>query len=218
MKKKILWNLIRLEAALDLRNKQTLYGVLLYAVMVAYALSLAFGGRVAPVTGIALLWIVLLFSGLQAAQRSAIGQSGPRFFTAVQWAGPREWALAKMIYQMVFQSILAAATWLIFKLWIEIEVNREWVFLPLIMLGSSAFAATTTFMASIASRSQISMGLIGILSIPLMLPILLTGVSGSVAITQSEAVEVSSYFGALGGLNGVVLILGYLLFPYLWND
>jgi len=218
VKKNIHWNLIRLEAALDLRNKQTLYSVLLYAVMVAYALSLAFGGRVAPVTGIALLWIVLLFSGLQAAQRSAILQSGPRFFTAAQWAGPREWALAKMIYQMIFQSILAAITWLIFKLWIEIEMSREGLFLLLIMLGASAFAATTTFMASIAYRSKISMGLIGILSIPLMLPILLTGISGSVAITQSVAGEFGGYFGALGGLNAIVLILGYLLFPYLWND
>ena len=95
---------------------------------------------------------------------------------------------------------------------------NEWIFLGLIALGSSAFAALTTFIAAISSRSQQTLGLMGILSIPILLPILLIGVVGSVAVVSSGTVVVGSYIAALSAMNLVILILGYLLFPYLWNE
>jgi len=214
----VIWHLIRLSLAYDGRNKQALYGIILYAVAVSYALSLVFSGSASTLIGVALIWMVLMFSGLQAAQRSAHLHSENRFFTAAQWSGPREWALAMMLYQMVFQALLSIFTWFMFKLWMGITPANEWIFLGLIALGSSAFAALTTFIAAISSRSQQTLGLMGILSIPILLPILLIGVVGSVAVVSSGTVVVGSYIAALSAMNLVILILGYLLFPYLWNE
>lgn len=214
----VIWHLIRLSLAYDGRNKQALYGIILYAVAVSYALSLVFSGSASILIGVALIWMVLMFSGLQAAQRSAHLHSENRFFTAAQWSGPREWAIAMMLYQMVFQGLLSIFTWFMFKLWMGLSPVNEWTFLGLIALGSSAFAALTTFIAAISSRSQQTLGLMGILSIPLLLPTLLIGVVGSVLVVREIDVISYSYFAALFGMNAIVLILGYLLFPYLWNE
>ncbi len=58
-----------------------------------------------------------------------------------------------------------------------------------------------------------------ILSIPLLLPVVIIVVRASLgALFGMELEQNLVYLGALLALNALVVILGYLLFPYLWRE
>jgi heme exporter protein B len=58
-----------------------------------------------------------------------------------------------------------------------------------------------------------------ILSFPIMVPLLITLIKLSKNAVDGLDVSVSYvYIGALLAINVIILVLSYLLFPYLWRD
>jgi heme exporter protein B len=73
--------------------------------------------------------------------------------------------------------------------------------------------------AAIASRASQNFSLMAILSFPIILPLL-----GTLMKTAGKAMQTVDWDGVtelvviLGTINFAVIILAYLLFPYLWKD
>jgi heme exporter protein B len=74
-------------------------------------------------------------------------------------------------------------------------------------------------MAAIASRASNNFSLMAILSFPLVLPLLITLMKLShQALSSPDWIDASGSIIILLTINVAVIILGYLLFPYLWRD
>jgi heme exporter protein B len=88
-----------------------------------------------------------------------------------------------------------------------------------LVLGSFGISSVLTMVAAIASRASQNFSLMAILSFPVILPLL-----GSLMKVSAAALSGHSWTGLQGFLviltliNLVVVILAYLLFPYLWRD
>jgi heme exporter protein B len=88
-----------------------------------------------------------------------------------------------------------------------------------LILGSLGLSSVLTMVAAIASRASQNFSLMAILSFPIILPLL-----GSLMKVAGKAMQVSDWQGVgdfvviLLTINFAVIVLAYLLFPYLWKD
>ena len=93
------------------------------------------------------------------------------------------------------------------------------LFLLTLLLGSLGLSSVLTMVAAIASRASHNFSLMAILSFPIVLPLLgtLMKVSKS-ALNSMDWSGLSGFLVILVTINGAVIALAYLLFPYLWKD
>jgi len=161
----------------------------------------------------------MLFAAVNAVSKSFVQESISRQLYYYTLASPQAIILSKVIYNSFLMSILSALCLLVFRALMGSFVTSYPVFIAALFFGSLGFSAVLTMIAAIASRTNNNFALMAILSFPLLLPLLLVlmHVSAS-ALTGGSLNDNLSYLAAILMLDGIVIALSYILFPYLWRD
>lgn len=87
-----------------------------------------------------------------------------------------------------------------------------------ILIGSVSLMGVLSLTSAIAAMSGNNVSMMAVLSFPLLIPVLMIGLEGTLQAGLGDSLEQAWKF-ALGNMamGGLVAALGYLLFPYLWN-
>ena len=214
--------LLRLEVALDLRQRAAWAGMLLYVVSAVYVCYLAVKGGLGLATWNALFWIILLFAAFNALTRSFQREDAGRQLYLYTLVDPRSVILARAIYNAASMVVLSLLSLLVYSLLLGTEVleNADLLqFVLAVVLGGIGFAAVLTLISAIAARAGNGIGLMAILGFPLVLPLLLTVMRASKLALDGVAWSITStYFGGLVLLDVITITLAWILFPYLWRD
>ena len=211
--------LVGKEIRLELRQKYVINGILLYLVSTIFVTFLAFDDIVSAETWNSLFWIILLFVAVNGISKSFLQESPARHIYYYTLASPQAVILSKIIYNLLLMIILSSLSFLFFVLMMGNKVVDIPLFLTCLLLGSLGMTSVLTMVAAIASRASNNFSLMAILSFPIILPLLST-----LIIVSSSALNASSGSGNSGfivlllTINGAVIVLAYLLFPYLWRD
>jgi heme exporter protein B len=212
-------HLIGKEIRLELKQKYVLNGILLYLVSTIFVTYLAFDRIIDTDTWNSLFWIILLFVAVNGISKSFIQESPARHLYYYTIASPQAVLLSKVIYNLLLMTILSVLSFVFFLLLMGNLVVNIPLFLTTLVLGSLGLASILTMVAAIASRASNNFSLMAILSFPIVLPLL--GTLMKVSKSALSAVQWSGNYGfiiILLTINGAVIILAYLLFPYLWRD
>ena len=115
--------------------------------------------------------------------------------------------------------ILSVLALLFFALFMGNMIMNPGLFVTALILGSLGLSSVLTMIAAIASRASNNFSLMAILSFPIVLPLLMTlmKVSGSALTTYSWSGNIALIVILLI-INVAVILLAFLLFPYLWRD
>ncbi len=214
--------LLRLEVALDLRQRAAWGGMLLYVVSAVYVCFLAVKGGLGTATWNALYWIILLFAAFNALARSFQREEGGRQLYLYTLADPRSVVLARTVYNGITMMVLSLLSLMFYALFLGSEVLASAdlpQFLLAVVLGGIGFATVLTLISAIAARAGNGLGLMAILGFPLVLPMLLAVMRASKLALDGVAWSVTStYFGGLLLLDVITVTLAWVLFPYLWRD
>lgn len=214
--------LLRLEMALDLRQRAAWAGMLLYVVSAVYVCYLAVKGGLGLATWNALFWIILLFAAFNALTRSFQREDAGRQLYLYTLVDPRSVILARAIYNGGVMVVLSLLSLLVYTLLLGADVLVEadlGQFVLSVVLGGIGFASVLTLISAIAARAGNGIGLMAILGFPLVLPLLLTVMRASKLALDGVAWSVTStYFGGLVLLDVITITLAWILFPYLWRD
>jgi heme exporter protein B len=215
-------SILRLEAALDLRQRAAWGGMLLYVVSAIYVCFLAVKGGLGVATWNALFWIVLLFAAFNALARSFQREDQGRQLYLYTLVDPRSVVIARSLYNagtMVLLSLLSLLFFLLFLGGDVLDQANIPQFLLAVVLGGIGFAAVLTLISAIAARAGNGLGLMAILGFPLVLPMLLAVMRASKLSLDGVAWSVTStYFLGLILLDVITITLAWVLFPYLWRD
>ena len=211
--------LVGKEIRLELRQKYVINGILLYLVSTIFVTFLAFDDIVSAETWNSLFWIILLFVAVNGISKSFLQESPARHIYYYTIASPQAVILSKIIYNLLLMIILSSLSFLFFVLMMGNKVVDIPLFLTCLLLGSLGMTSVLTMVAAIASRASNNFSLMAILSFPIILPLLSTlmKVSKS-ALTASSGSGNTGFIVLLLTINGAVIVLAYLLFPYLWRD
>jgi heme exporter protein B len=211
--------LINKEIMLELKQKYVINGILLYLVSTIFVTYLAFNRVIDAETWNSLFWIILLFVSVNGISKSFVQESPARHLYYYTVASPQGVLISKVIYNLLLMTILSVLSFGLFLLLMGNLVVNISLFITTLLLGSFGLSSVLTMMAAIASRASHNFSLMAILSFPIVLPLLTTLMNVSrKALTSPEWSGNMSFIIILLTIDVTVILLAYLLFPYLWRD
>lgn len=204
---------------LEWKQKYALNGLFLYVFSTIYVCYLSFKSLVDIPTWNALLWIILLFTAVNATSKSFSTESKGRLLYYYTLAGAPAVILSKMIYNAGLMFIISMAGYLIYSLLIgDLVQDKPW-FLLALLLGSTGFSSVLTLVAGIASKANNSGTLMAILSFPVLIPMLIVLIRFSKnAVDGLDHSVQMPYLFALISINIIVIALARILYPFLWKN
>ncbi len=211
--------LIYKDIRLELRKPYVLNGIILHTISTVFVCYLALNGIVDTTTWNMLLWIILLFSSVNAVSKSFVDEHSSRHLYYYSIVSPLALIVAKMIYNIFLMVVLSFVTWVIFSLFMGLPQMNAGIFAAALLLGSVGFALILTLVAAIASRAGNNFTLMAILSFPVVMPKLLILIKlSALALNQMDWNEASKLLFGLVSLLIIVVVLAIVLFPYLWKE
>lgn len=211
-------SLVKKDLLIEWRQKHTLFSVLLYVGATVFAVYIMNGQPEVKVWN-ALFWITQLFVAVNSVAKSFLQEHPNRFryyFTVVK---PTTFLLAKMLYSMVLMMGISLISLLLFSILLGNPVIQTAVFVGVTAAGSLALSAVFTFLSAIAARAQQNAALMAILGFPLVIPVLM--ILSNLALSAISPVYQEGWWVmmlVLLALGVLVIILGLILFPFLWQE
>ena len=212
-------HLIAKEILIEWRQKYAFNGILLYIVSTVFVCYLSFKNIIDPPTWNALFWIIMLFVSVNAIAKSFVQENSARQLYIYTLISPQALILSKMIYNPILMIFLSLVCFGFYSLLIGYIVQDTLLFLVSLILGSMGFSTVLTMVSAIAAKTNNNATLMAILSFPMLIPLLMIVIKVSKNAVDGLDRSVSyDYILILMLLNLIVVILSYLLFPYLWRD
>lgn len=210
------------EFTLELRRKSVIAGIALYLLSLIFICYLTFSLRhnaINEATWSALFWLTILFSVVNTVAKSFIGEKKGVAIYYYSVASPQLIIVSKIIYNAILCFLLSLAGYILFQVFIDSRVDDHAFFLLTLILTSIGFAAAFTLISGIASRANNSNVLMAVLGFPIVISILLM----AIRVTKNvlDGIDRSASYDELLNLlaiNGILVTLAYLLFPYVWRS
>lgn len=212
-------HLVGKEFRLELKQKYVINGILLYLVSTIFVTYLAFENAITPETWNSLFWIILLFVAVNGISKSFAQESPARQLYYYSLASPQAIVVSKILYNLLLMVILSLLAFVFFLLLMGNKVVNMPLFILALVLGSLGLSSILTMVSAIASRASQNFSLMAILSFPIILPLLATLMKVSnAALSGVQSAGIAGFIAILLTINLAVIILSYILFPYLWRD
>ena len=210
--------LVKKDLLLEIRQQYTIYGILLYIASTTFVVYLIMGEPEDHVWN-ALFWIIQLFVCVNAVAKSFLQENRGRMLYFYSIAGPRDFVLSKLLFNMVLMMVMSLLGLAVFTLLLGNPLNNALQFIGIAFLGGISLGMVFTFLAAIAAKAQQQNALMAILGFPIIIPqlMLLMKLSQTAfsAVIQDSFLQIVLL---LVGLDLMVAVLAVILFPFLWKD
>ncbi|MBX2922958.1 MAG: heme exporter protein CcmB [Chitinophagaceae bacterium] len=211
--------LLKKDLLLELRQQYTFYGVLLYVASTIFVLYLSLEQ---PETNVwnGLFWMIQLFICVNAVAKSFLQETKGRMLYFYSIAGPVQFIIAKLVYNIIIMLLMSSISLLLFQLLLGNPLIHFWQFAGIVCLGSISLSLVFTMLAAIAAKAQQQASLMAIMGFPVIIPqlLLLMRISKAGLGEIFKESALSDMVWLLTGLNGLVMIMAVILFPFLWKD
>jgi len=205
---------------LELRQKHTFYGILLYLASTVFVLYLSMPESPDAQVWNSLFWVIQLFVCVNTVAKSFLQESRGRMLYFYSITSPRAFIIGKMIYNMLLMLLMSLVSLIFFFVFLENPVSDSLLFVGIVMLGGLGLSLVFTLMSAIAAKAQQNAALIAILGFPVILPqlLLLMRLSKAAFGEVFRDGAVWQLAGLVGLFDLLVVVLAVVLFPYLWKD
>lgn len=217
--------LVQKDLLLEWRQKYALGGILLYVVSTVYVVYITLNqgggsGQLEKTVWNMLFWITILFTAVNAIAKSFTQEPHERNLYYYTLVSPQAIILAKMLYNGVLMLLLTAICTAVFTLMIGTAVENWPLFALVVFTGALGFSFVLTMISAIAAKAGNNATLMAVLSFPVILPLilLLQKLSRYAFVELSTFADISSLLIAVLTMDAMLVVLSYILFPYLWRD
>ncbi|MBS1620589.1 MAG: heme exporter protein CcmB [Bacteroidetes bacterium] len=212
-----IYSLFKKDLLLEVRQQYNFYGILLYIGSTIFVLNMAIEEPEAKVWN-GLFWVIQLFICINAVAKSFLQESTSRMLYFYSIAGPRDFILAKLLFNSVLMLIMSLLSLLLFSLFFSNPIQKMVPFIGLVLLGGWSLSLVFTFLAAIAAKAQQNAAIMAILGFPIIIPQLLLLMKLSNAAFSSSLTIPADTVLLLIALDLMVVLLAVILFPFLWKD
>jgi len=210
--------LFKKDLLLEIRQQYSFYGVILYVASTIFVLYLAMQQPEEKVWN-GLFWMIQLFICVNAVAKSFLQESRDRMLYFYTIAGPRDFILSKLLFNVVLMVVMSLLSLLLFRLLLGNPIENEWKFVGITCLGGISLSLVFSFLGAIAARAGQNAAMMAILGFPIIIPqVLLLMKISSGAFSSVFQPGLAWLVSALVGLDVLVVALAIILFPFLWKD
>jgi heme exporter protein B len=217
---------LRKDLRLEWRSRDSINGMLFFALLVVVVFGLAFDPTGYPTTtrqiAGGVLWVALLFASITALNLSWARELRNQVLEAQRMApSPASAlfvgkALANMLFVLVVEAVLAPIFIVFFNLHV---LGNAWLLVLILPLGTWALVVNGTFFAALGLRARNRELLLPLLLLPISLPALLAMVQGTTGILTADldSIQIKTWIEQLAGYDIVFTTICILLFETVLN-
>lgn len=210
--------LLKKDLLLEIRQQYTFYGIILYVASTIFVLYLAMEQPEERVWN-GLFWMIQLFICVNAVAKSFIQESRGRMLYFYTIAGPQNFIISKLIFNALLMVVMSIISLLLFQLLLGNPVRNPLSFIGIVCFGGFSLSLVFTFLAAIAARAQQGAALMAILGFPLIIPqVLLLMKISNIAFADVLQAGLLKIILLLAGFDLMIIVLAFILFPFLWKD
>ncbi len=165
-----------------------------------------------------LFWVIQLFICINAVAKSFLQESRGRMLYFYSITSPSDFVLAKLLFNSLLMLLMSLLSVLLFTLFLGNPLQKVLPFIGLVLLGGWSLSLVFTFLAAIAAKAQQNAAIMAILGFPLIIPQLLLLMQLSKAAFAPLLTIPLDAILLLVALDGLIIVLAVILFPFLWKD
>ncbi len=168
-----------------------------------------------------ILWIILFFSAMMGLSKSFVAEEerGTILLLQLTSTGTAVY-FGKLLFNVLLTMILYGLAVMMFFFFVNgVVIKSPAVFWTSFLLGSVATASATTIIAAIIAKANTKGALFPVLSFPVLLPLILSGVETTYQALSGVAFEQArNNFQIIGSYIVVVVTVSFLLFDFVWKE
>lgn len=193
-------------------------GIFLFAATVVFLIFKSFN-NISPREWTILIWIVMLFAGLNAVVKSFLQEKKETYMYYYTLFDPTDLIVAKLLYNFIFLCSIFVIILLFMGLFTGYPVKDQSLFFTGSVLGIFGISVVFTFVSVISASDNSNATLMSILALPLILPILLLLLKVSaVSVRLLNDTAVGEDIWLLFGVDSILFGAMLILFPTLWRS
>ncbi len=202
----------------ELRTRETLSGMLVFALLVVLIFNFAFDLRVDNVRSVVpgALWVTFTFAGVLGLNRSFASERDQGSLEGLLLAPVDRSALylgktsANIVFMLITEVIVLPVSTVLFNL----NLLHPQLFV-VALLGTIGFAGVGTLFSAIAINTRARDVMLPILLFPISIPIIIAAVKLTSAILDTGAVtEAGTWWPLLISFDAIFLVVSALIFEY----
>lgn len=215
---------VRKDLLLELRTRQRIVTMGGFAVLVGVLFNYSLDRSVVSPQDIAggLIWMTLVFAGIMGVGRTFELEAEDGAFQGVLLSPiPRDALyLGKVTSNFILVLAVVLLVLAVFGLFFQLDYGNEpLVLVGLLALGTLGFVALATLFGAISTGTTLGETLLPILVFPLLIPMVVYGVSGTSRLLAGRPVtEVAGSLRMLGAFALLALAAGATLFRFVVED
>lgn len=206
------------ELSVEFRQRFAVGGIFLFAATVVFLIYKSFND-INPREWTILLWIIMLFAGLNAVVKSFLQERRETYLYYYTLFDPIDLIVAKLLYNFVFLTSLFVIIIAIMSVFAGFPVKSLGLFVTGSLVGILGIAIVFTFVSVISATEGGNSTLMSILSLPLVLPIVLLLLKiSAVSVRLMTDTSIGQDIWMLVSIDSILLGAMILLFPSLWRS
>ena len=217
---------LRKDLRLEWRSRDSINGMIFFALLVVVVFGLAFDPASYPSTtrqiSGGILWVALLFASITALNQSWARELRNQVLEAHRMAPAPASALflgkaiANLLFVLVVEAVLAPIFVIFFNLHI---LGNAWLLLLILPLGTWALVVNGTFFAALGLRARNRELLLPLLLLPISLPALLAMVQATTGVVTAELdpIQINLWIKQLASYDIIFTTVCILLFETVLN-
>jgi heme exporter protein B len=210
------------DVAAELRSKETLSTLLIFALMVVVVFNFAFELRVENVRQIApgVLWVAFTFAGVLALNRSFVVEREEGCIEGLRLTPVDRGAiyLGKFLANTLFMLMGEACILPIFAVLFDVSILNPVLWL-IVVLGTVGFVAVGTLFAAMAVNTRAREAMLPLLLFPIVVPVLIAATKSTGQVLDGQPLsEVYSWLRLLLAFDIIFTIIAWLGFEYVLEE
>jgi heme exporter protein B len=221
-----LFNHLRKDLRLEWRSRDSINGMLFFALLVVVVFGLTFDPASYPTTtrqiSGGILWVAILFASITALNQSWTREQRNQVLEAQRMAPSPASALflGKAIANMLFVVIVEAVLAPVFIIFFNLHVlGNIWLLALILPLGTWALIVNGTFFAALGLRARNRELLLPLLLLPISLPALLAMVQATTGVLTGDLdpIQIGTWVRQLVAYDIIFTTVCILLFETVLN-
>jgi heme exporter protein B len=210
------------DMAAELRSKETLSTVLIFALMIVVVFNFAFELRVENVRQIApgVLWVAFTFAGVLALNRSFVVEREEGCIDGLRLTPADRGAiyLGKFLANTLFMLVAEACILPVFAVLFDVSVLNPVLWL-IVVLGTVGFVAVGTLFAAMAVSTRAREAMLPLLLFPIAVPVLIAATKSTGQVLDGQSLsEVYSWLRLLLAFDIIFTVIAWLGFEYVLEE
>jgi heme exporter protein B len=210
------------DIAAELRSKETVSTLLIFALMVVVVFNFAFELRVENVRQIApgVLWVAFMFAGVLALNRSFVVEREEGCIEGLRLTPVDRGVIyvGKFLGNTLFMLLAEACILPVFAVLFDIPILNPALWL-IVVLGTVGFVAVGTLFAAMAVNTRAREAMLPLLLFPIAVPVLIAATKSTGQVLDGQPLsEVYSWLRLLLACDIIFTVIAWLGFEYVLEE